>query len=46
MTNLRQNKAKKNLNDGKIVSVPMGPLNGDLIEQFWTSGLRCNVVRR
>ena len=34
MTNLRQNKAKKNLNDGKIVSVPMGPLNGDLIEHF------------
>ena len=38
MTNLRQNKAKKNLNDGKIVSVPMGPLNGDLIEHFGPLG--------
>ncbi|MEC8912804.1 MAG: aldolase/citrate lyase family protein, partial [Chloroflexota bacterium] len=38
MSNLRQNKAKKNLSDGKIVSVPMGPMNGDLIEHFGPLG--------
>ena len=38
MTNLRQNRAKKNLSDGKIVSVPMGPMNGDLIEHFGPLG--------
>ena len=35
---LRQNRAKNNLNEGKIVSVPMGPLNGDLIEHFGPLG--------
>ena len=38
MAELRPNKAKRNLSDGKIVSVPMGPLNGDLIEHFGPLG--------
>ena len=38
MAELRPNIAKRNLAAGKIVSVPMGPHNGDLIEHFGPLG--------
>ena len=34
MTELRQNKIKENLSNGKIVAVPMGPFSTDIIEYF------------
>ena len=34
MTELRQNKIKENLSNGKTVAVPMGPFTPDIIEYF------------
>ena len=34
MAELRPNLAKRKLNEGKVVSVAMGPITGDLIEIF------------
>ena len=38
MVELRDNKIKNNLNNGEIVAIPMGPLNGDIIEHFGPLG--------
>ena len=38
MVELRDNKIKNNLNNGEIVAIPMGPLNGDIIEYFGPLG--------
>ena len=38
MVELRENKIKNNLNRGEVVAIPMGPLNGDIIEHFGPLG--------
>jgi 4-hydroxy-2-oxoheptanedioate aldolase len=38
MSGLRANKVKENLVKGKIVAVPMGPMNPDLVEHFGPLG--------
>ena len=34
MADLRENKVKKRLTEGKVVAVPMGPMSPELVEHF------------
>ena len=38
MVDIRQNKVKKALSDGKTVTIPMGPFSSDIIEYFGQLG--------
>ena len=38
MAELRINKVKKSLSEGKVVVVPMGPVSSELIEHFGPLG--------